>query len=242
MDSQDIIRDFLLGKLDIVSFRSIYDNDPSVDRFLQSVVDEIRSSGRPLKKYRCIIGGREYLSTNGLQYLLAPETSPGLSYGNHEYDSVRNYLTCEFRQITHDVETASGASAFYSGVYAIFYQFDQSIPWSDRYLRALDFVLEVIPDYLCGGEAEKYIEKNIFPRYPETMKKAERKKAIKAKIREEFKSVKGYPQWAQSSEWPLGKNGRPALYLGKDKCVGDLARWRFQDESTGEIIIVEQYY
>ena len=30
-------------------------------------------------------------------------------------------------------------------------------------------------------------------------------------------------------------------YLGKGKSEGDLRRWRFRDESTGEIIVVEQY-
>ena len=98
-----------------------------------------------------------------------------------------------------------------------------------------------LAEYLAGGEAEKYISKHIIPLFPGTMKTGERKKAIKAKIREQFKREKGYPCWAQSSDWPLGKDGRPATYLGKGKSEGDLRRWRFRDESTGEIIVVEQY-
>ena len=87
-----------------------------------------------------------------------------------------------------------------------------------------------------------YIQQNIIPLFPETMKKTERKKAIKAKIKEEFKSEKGYPAWPQSSEWPMDKTGRPATYIGKGKSEGDLRRFRFRDESTGEIIVVEQAY
>ena len=241
MDIQNTIRDFLMGNMDIVTFRSIYNNDPSIENFLQSIIDEIKATGRPLKKYHSTVGDREFESTGQLEYLLSPETSPGLVYGNHIYDSVHTFLTYEWRSMTHDVETAEGASAFYDGVYSIYYQVDQSIPWSDRYSRAYGFALDVIPEYLSGGEAEKYIQKYILPLFPESMKKTERKKAIKARIREEFKSEKGYPCWAQSSDWPLGKDGRPATYLGKGKSEGDLRRWRFRDESTGEILVVEQY-
>ena len=241
MDIQNTIRDFLLGNLDIVLFRSIYDSDPAIEQFLQSVIDEIKTTGRPLKKYHCSIAGRDYESTGQLEYLLSPETSPGRMDGNHEYDSVHTFLTYEWRMITHDVETAAGAMAFYNGVYSIYYQVDQNIPWSDRFSREYEFTLDVIPEYLSGGEAEKYIAKNILPLFPETMKKTERKKAIRAKIREAFKSEKGYPCWAQSASWPLGKDGLPATYLGKGKSEGDLRRWRFRDESTGEILVVEQY-
>lgn len=100
----------------------------------------------------------------------------------------------------------------------------------------------MIPDYLSGGESEKYIQKNIIPLFPDTMKKTERKKAIKAKIKECFKSEKGYPCWPQGSEWPLDKEGNPTTYIGKGKSEGDLRRFRFRDETTGEIIVVEQFY
>ena len=50
------------------------------------------------------------------------------------------------------------------------------------------------------------------------------------------------PRWVQESEWPIGKNGKPCTYLGKGKSEGDLRRFRFRDESTGEEVVVEQYY
>ena len=93
MDIQNTIRDFLLGKTDIVTFRSIFDNDTSIERFLQSIIDDIKTTGKPLKKYHCSAAGREFESTGEIEYLLSPETSPGLIYGNHIYDSVHNFLT-----------------------------------------------------------------------------------------------------------------------------------------------------
>ena len=46
----------------------------------------------------------------------------------------------------------------------------------------------------------------------------------------------------QGSEWPLDKEGKPTTYIGKGKSEGDLRRFRFRDETTGEIIVVEQFY
>ena len=63
----------------------------------------------------------------------------------------------------------------------------------------------------------------------------------KARIRQEFKTEKGYPCWVQSSEWPLGKDGKPMTYVKKGKRVGSKYCWIFRDESTGELTTVEQY-
>jgi hypothetical protein len=57
-----------------------------------------------------------------------------------------------------------------------------------------------------------------------------------------FKSEKGYPCWPQASEWPMDKEGKPCTYIGKGKNQGDLRRFRFRDETTGEEIVIEQFY
>jgi hypothetical protein len=139
------------------------------------------------------------------------------------------------------VKSAHGATVFYNEVYEIYTQIDQSIPFFYKYSNAYNFALEVIPEYL-EGDPEEYIQEHIIPLFPETMKKTERKKAIKAKIKEVFKSEKGYPCWPQSAEWPMDKEGKPCTYIGKGKNHGDLRRFRFRDETTGEEIIVEQSY
>ncbi len=232
------------GTLDIVEFRRLYDEDPKINDFLQAIIDNMKKdpSRKPIP-YPCKLSdGVECSFSSAVPYLLAPETDPGLQYCPPRYFSVRQCLTYEFRLLTHDVETADGASQFYNEVYEIFYQIDQSVDYCYKYRDAYGFVLDVIPEYLAGGEAEKYIQKHIIPLFPETMKKTERKRAIKAKIKEAFKSEKGYPCWPQSSEWPMGKDGKPTTYIGKGKNVGDLRRFRFRDETTGEIIVIEQFY
>ncbi len=241
--AQQTIVDFLSGKLDIVEFRRLYDEKLEIDAFLQKIIDDMKKdySRKPIP-YTCLIGGEEHSFSSVVPYLLEPHRDPGLQYCPPQYESVRQLLTYQFRMVTHDVETASGASAFYSEVYEIYIQIDQSIPFCNKYRDAFNFAIEVIPEYLEGGESEKYIQKHIIPLFPETMKKAERKKAIKAKIKEDFKSEKGYPCWPQSSEWPMDKGGKPCTYIGKGKSEGDLRRFRFRDETTGEEIVVEQFY
>lgn len=240
--AQQTVVDFLNGKLDIVEFRRLYDEKPEIDAFLQNIIDEMKkdTEKKPIPYPRLLSTGQECRFLCVVPYLLAPETDPGLQYCPPQYESVRQMLTYEFRMHTHDVETASGASGFYSEVYEIYYQIDQSVPFFYKYSEAFDFALDVIPEYLEGGNSEKYIQKHIIPLFPDTMKKAERVKAIKAKIKEAFKSEKGYPCWPQSSEWPMDSEGKPCTYIGKGKSMGDLRRFRFRDEVTGKEIVIEQ--
>lgn len=241
--AQKTIIDFLNGSLDIIEFRRLYDENPEIDAFLQKIIDDMKMDhNRKPIPYTCLIGGQEHSFSSVVPYLLAPETDPSLQYCPPRYESVRQLLTYEFRMSTHDVETAHGASTFYDEVYEIYRQIDQTIPFFYKYQDAYGFALDVIPEYLAGGESEKYIQKHIIPQFPETMKKAERKKAIKAKIKEIFKSEKGYPCWPQSSEWPMDKEGNPCTYIGKGKSDGDLRRFRFRDETTGEEVVIEQFY
>ena len=242
MDAKQITADFLSGRLDIAEYRRLFDEGQELEVFLQKIVDDIKASDGKIEPYPFLMDdGNVFMGTEGIPYLLAPETDPGLAYGlPPQYESVRQMLTYECRMITHNVRTAAGASTFFKQVLVLYWQIDKDIKPTNKYREAYDFALDVIPKYLAGGEAEIYIQEHIIPLFPETMKKAERQKAVKAKIKEEFHSEKGYPCWVQSSEWPLGKDGKPMTYLGKGKNSGGIYRWRFRDESTGEIVIVEQ--
>ena len=144
--------------------------------------------------------------------------------------------------LTHNVKTASGAWEFYDGVFDLFYQHDQTVAYcGEKYRQAHSYMLDVIPDYLSGGQAEMYIQEHIIPLFPDTMPKTRRIKETKARIRQEFKSEKGYPCWVQSSDWPLGADGKPMTYVKKGKRIGAKHSWIFRDESTGELTTVEQF-
>ncbi|MBQ8555067.1 MAG: hypothetical protein IJ438_04245 [Clostridia bacterium] len=245
MNAQETIESFLRGEMDIISFRKLYDENAEINDFLQGIVDDAKAKGaKKLRGYpKTLPNGVEFEQDHNVSYLLNPSTFPGVAYGNSPYDSVRKMLTHEHHMETHDVRGATGASTFYNEVYALYYQVDQSIPHEEKYHPAFRFALDVIPEYLMGGESELYINTHILPLYPDTMKKTERIKAIKAGIKEAFRSDKGRPQWIQSGEWPLGKDGKPAVYTGSKKLHGgEMKHYFFRDESDGSIITVEQFY
>ena len=243
LDVPGEIRKFLVGETDIVAFRQMYDTKPEINDFLQEIVDRHIAGNIPFLPVPLEYDGRQSESKE-LQYFFHPESYGGYIYGNAPFGCVRDYLTQEFRMITTNVRTAGGAWTFYDRLYKLFYQYDQTVPQCDeKYRQAYGFMLDVIPQYLEGGSGEMYIEEHIIPLFPETMPKGQRKKAIKAKIKEEFRSEKGYPAWIQSSEWPLGKDGKPATYLGKKKKHnGEMVQYLFRDESDGSTIIVEQFH
>ena len=240
-----LIKSFLEGAIDIVSFKNEMDAHKEIYDFLQRIIDEIKQKDGNIKPYpfpHPAKPGELFWSTETIEYLLDPKSHPSLAYGlPPSHESVQQLLNYEYRMVTHNVKTASGASAFFDQVLVIYYQFCQDIVPTWQYSEAYAFALDVIPQYLSGGEAEVYIQREIIPLFPNTMKKSERKKAIKAKIKEEFKSDKGYPCWVQSSDWPLGADGKPMTYVKKGKQVGSKHSWIFRDESNGTLTVVEQF-
>ena len=229
------IRDFLEGRIDIVSFKKMCETNDEIYNFLQSIIEELKHNPKAVKKHQNC--------ANVVEYLLHPENDPSLKYGSpNRYENVKQCLNFEWRCFTHDIYTSSGALNFFNEVNDIFYQLEQDYNPTDYYKNEFSFMIEVIPEYLYGTP-EHYIEKNIISKYPSSIKKTQRKKLIRDEIKKHFKSEKGYPVWYQSSEWPLGKNGEPATYLGKDKrnSNSDRGVWMFRDDSDGEIIFLEQY-
>lgn len=234
---EEYIKDFLEGKIDIITFKNKCDENDEIYNFLQRIVEQVKINKRILKR-----PGEEKL-VNVLKYLISPDSDSSLPYGSpRHYDNVKQCLNFSWRCVTHNVHISSGALDFFNDIDNIFYQINQEYTKTDYYLNEFEFAQEVIPSYL-DGLPEIFIEENIISKYPSTIKKTERKRLIKNEIKEQFKTENGYPIWYQSSEWPIGKNGHPLTYLGKDKIKSspDHGVWMFRDESDGEIILVEQY-
>ncbi len=241
-DVPALIRSFYEEAMDIVTFRNLYDTHPEINDFLQAVIDRYIKEEIPFPE--TINRGSEKRVYSEIKYFKCPQEHPGYIYGNRPFGCVRDYLTQEFRMCTTNVKTAAGAWEFYHRLYDIFYHYDQNVPYDDKkYEEEFCFMLEAVPEYLSGGGAEIYISENIIPLFPSDLPKGKRIKAIRQKIREEFRSEKGYPSWIQSSEWPLASDGKPAVYIGsKKKDGGESREYYFRDENNGEIIIVKQFY
>ena len=228
MNISESIEKFLSGEINIISFKKMYDEDDKINDYLQNIVNQVIS-----KKIKT--------KDEEFKYFANPDLYEGVKYGNNPYSSVRQFLTHEFRMITHNVNTAEGANNFYNDLLLIYKQEKPNVLTTDKYEKEWLFAIDVIPQYATGEQSEKYIYNNIFPMFPNTMNKNERKKGIRNEIKKVFKTEKRYPTWIQYGEWPIGSDGQPMLYI-KRKNLGEKVEYFFKDESNGKETIIEQFY
>jgi len=108
------------------------------------------------------------------------------------------------------------------------------------YKDKLEQLLEVMPDYIEGIQAEVLVEK-IIQSIPVDLAKTKRNKLIKEKIKEVFHLNDGKrPYWVQGSDWPFSKTGKPLKYISR-KTDGELTVFVFKDVDTEDITEVKEY-
>ena len=220
MDEKQIIIDFIEDRLDIGSFIGYIYADDCICDYLQGIVDHIVNNKLPTRRRTVTMKGvNQNQPFQIFNYI--EEFVPELRDRNHmiypgtPVPTVKAYLS----RYSH--KTAAGALKIYDITADIYYQVDDSLNRTDRYMEAYGFSLDVLPGYVGGIEAEDYISEKIIPKYSEILKPAQRKKLIKEEIRNTFlRDGKGYPHWIQDPEWPLGENGIPMIYVGQKKHEG----------------------
>lgn len=220
MNERQIIIDFIEDRMDIGTFMDHANQDDGIFRYLQSIVDSIVTNKLPTKRrtvtMKGVNQGKPFQLFNYIE-----EFVPELRDRNHmiypgtPVPTVKQYLS------RWSARTAGGALKIYDIVADIFYQVDDSLIRTEKYMEDYQFSLDVLPGYVGGPAAEDYISSVIIPRYPEDMKKTMRKNKIKEEIRNTFlRDGKGYPHWIQDPQWPLGENGIPMIYTGQKKHDG----------------------
>lgn len=259
MEKNVIIENFLLGVMPEEEFKELFEKDDSIVNYLEKIVKNYSDSN--LLKY--LVDPSEFvedmkkeieeakeeankLEEKTIERILADmKVNNLITYMNTTADSftsIRKYFESRPGHSTN-LNTCGGTSNFIDKLLVLYKHVNPDIVPTKKYSDDYIFLLNVMPDYMASIDAEKYIEKNIISLYPDTMKVSERKKAIKAKIKEEFKSEKGYPCWIQESEWPICKSGKPGIYVGSKKLHGGEAKeYYFKDPITGEIITIFQSY
>ena len=238
MNAQESIAAFLRGETDIVTFRKRCDESPEIHEFLQAVIDGMRRTNAPTRyHWETRRDGVQVHSRSVVDDLLEREMQV-YSEANPRplYRTVQEALA-----EPGDVRCARHALAFYSRVYDLCLQYDPDMPYDPQYSDSYGFVLDVVPEYLESGLSEVYIREQVFPQFPETMKKGERKKAIKARIKELFICEKSRPSWVYAqSDWPLGKDGQPAVFVRQSTDVQHVTTFLFRDRTDGKEIVVTQ--
>lgn len=220
MDERQIIIDFIEDRLDIGTFMDLAAREESIFAYLQGIVDHIVQN--KLSTKRRTVTMKNVNQNQPFQlFNYVEEFVPELRDRNHMIYPGTPVPTVKQMLSRYSHRTASGALKIYDIVADIYYQVDDSLNRTEKYLDAYSFSLDVLPGYVGGSEAEDYISSHIISKYPENMKKTQRKKLIKEDIRNIFlRDCKGYPHWIQDPEWPLGENGIPMIYTGQKKYEG----------------------
>lgn len=223
-----IVFDFVIGKLDVDTFKKEWCSNPEIGLWLEGLVD-LKTEYNPEwdklpSQYRCHI---KTIHSN--------------------YDgSVLKYLEAD--------EKASKKLAEKGVVYPIWVRFGwyfnviaailliayPDITPTPYYEQETDFLLTLLGEYIGGNEVEDCIN-DLLDRFPPSMPKTKRKKEAKAALRELF-HIEGqkYPIWAQEADWPMGANS-PMAYISRNR-AGDLVEFTFKDVDTDEIRIIKQLY
>ncbi|MDO4815856.1 MAG: hypothetical protein Q4A83_04535 [Bacillota bacterium] len=90
-------------------------------------------------------------------------------------------------------------------------------------------------DYISSEETEDYIRSILCTCADKPLR--EKKRILKEAF---FIKPAKYPRWAQESEWPMS-NGCPMKFVSQ-KQDGDRVEYLFEDDTTGETKVVEQFY
>ena len=105
-----------------------------------------------------------------------------------------------------------------------------------------DFLLDVMPKYICGEKSQELVEKIISETTINLIEK-KRKKFIKEKIKEAFHlEGNNYPRWVQDSDWPFSKNGKPLKFISQRNKNLYVVELIFEDVDTGEKVTIEDIY
>lgn len=241
MDERQTIIDFIEDRMDIGTFMDLAGRDNSICDYLQRIVDDIVENKRSVERRTVTMKGVNQNQPFRI-FNYTEEFVPELREKNPRFQPGSPVPTVKQRLFRFSHRTALGASEIYGVVADIFYQVDDTLNRTEKYLDAYSFSLDVLPGYVGGVAAEDYISGYIIPKYPEDMKKGQRKKLIKEEIRNTFlRDGKGYPHWIQDPAWPLGENGLPMIYVGQKKYENG-TEYYFRGNGSEEKKTVRQYW
>lgn len=238
------IREFVSGNMDISDFVALYNQDNTIGDLFDYIIDYIEANKLPIKRrtvfMKNVNQNKPIVARSEVETFIKEYAQ---SFNDLSIEWKKNPPKCSayLKRLNH--LTVWGALKIHSTVSDIYYQIDTELIKSERYWEEYEFILDVLPGYLLGGvSSENYVSQYILPKYPETMKKGERKRLVKEEIKLTFKrDTKGYPRWLQMPEWPMGSDKKPMIYISQ-KSFRDYSEYYFRDAVTNEKYTVTQWW
>ncbi len=155
-----------------------------------------------------------------------------LTLRTHKFD-LQKIIKISFSNGTNP----SGKSGLYNFFYKLMSLNGFDVEYNDFYHKRFIFLLDILPEYIGGDEADAYIDK-LIESLPANASESQRKKMLKQMIKESFVSeTSKKPRWVQEPEWPV--SNKPLLFISQSK-QGSMVTYCFKDEK-GNIKEIIQY-
>ncbi len=224
MDTENIIRNFIIGYMTFNDFIENYNKNDDIRVFINKLM-----VGKKMDT--------SYYDFN--TYKIVKQTDDF----NIDYYIKKHWCKIKNGYISYSAGNRLNIHDLISRIYRN--TIDESIKATDYYDSYFDFLLDYCPRYLYSIDIENSgILDRLLESIPSDLKKSERGKIFKQELKEMF-YIEGnkYPHWLQDSEWPLSKTGKPTKYLRSEKAYGSEARnYYFLDVDTNEEIVVFQSF
>ncbi len=235
---EEIILQFVRGEIDFSLFYDEYCKDNKIIQCLENTVSFLCKKNIPVT-YDAVF--RENFSSEEAEYYIQKNRMDhtDIVVPNKNYSTVKSLID---HFINSNCSFLMKKSEIYDLIFSIVVALEPDTIYYHKYSNDFKFFICVVPDYVAGSKDScDYIEKEIIAKIPYNLSETKRKKLCKEQVKQNF-HIEGnkYPRWAQSAEWPIA-NGKPARYLGY-KRTGDLVVYTFENDVTGDLITVEQYY
>ena len=157
-----------------------------------------------------------------------------LTLRTHKYD-LKSILKFRFS----NGNSMYGKSSLYDFIYKILKTNGFNYEFNDFYQKRFSLLLDVLPNYIDGEEAEKFLD-NYINSLPKEISENQMKKQIKNFIKEHFLTEsKSKPRWVQEAEWPV-TNGEPLIFVSQKK-TGEKMTYIFKNNKN-EIREIVQYF
>ncbi len=176
----------------------------------------------------------EYLPTAETQASRKWESFPYmLSLRTHGF----NLMLMLQRRFSNGV-TPSGKSGLYDFIYKIVTLNGYRFEYNDYYRKRFQLLMDVVPDYVGGNDAEEYID-SFVSTLPVSLNADRKKKQIKKMIKISFLCKgKNKPKWIQEPEWPV--IDKPLTFISQHK-NGNKYTYIFEDMDTMRHMEIIQY-
>ena len=168
-------------------------------------------------------------------YNLLDDKKPGMKYPKLKNQTINQNISI------FSPNTSYGKAQICHDIFLFLQFYGISAEETQVYVKSFKFLMSIQPSYILVED--EYFLNKIITQAPEGLKKSEKNKWIKNRIKEMFKYDVKPPRWIQDPEWPI-INGKPLVFKSqtRQRIEDERVFYTFYDPDTLEETIITQFY